>query len=266
MQKVGLGAKAESAPDSPSRQELRGLRIQTVVCWFMLLPFGGFLVLLLRAKGYRIKDRAAIRGQFAELIGANDRPLLLCSNHLTFIDSALIIWALGSNWWYLRHYRAFTWNLPAGDFFKKKLKYHVTLYLMKCVFIHRDGSSEHKNGVLNVCRYLLRRGQTVLIFPEGQRSRTGRFDAENLTLGASRLVTALPECRVLCLHLRSEKQTSFSNYPPTGAEFELRMRLIEPRTEKLGKEAYLDVTRQIGETIAGIETEFFAAQGTNDSH
>ncbi|MEO6392969.1 MAG: 1-acyl-sn-glycerol-3-phosphate acyltransferase [Pyrinomonadaceae bacterium] len=247
----------------PTGPELRSVRIQTAICWLMLLPFGGFLTLLLLAKGYRIKNKREIRRRFAQMMRDSDRPLLLCSNHLTFIDSALIIVALGSNWWYLFHYQAFPWNLPAGDFFKKKLKYHVTLFLMKCIFIHRDGSSEHKNAVLGLCRYLLNDRQNVLVFPEGQRSRSGRFAADALTLGASRLVSTVPDCRVLCLYLRSAKQETYSNYPPAGAHFSLGMKMIEPATEKSGKDGLLDLTEQIGATIAGLEAEFFATQKKN---
>ena len=39
-------------------------------------------------------------------------PVLVCANHLTLIDSAVIAWALGSPWWYLRHFAALPWNVP----------------------------------------------------------------------------------------------------------------------------------------------------------
>lgn len=263
MKTFASAAKPVSELGQPTAPELRAVRIQTAICRLMLLPFGGFLTLLLMAKGYRIKNKPEIRRRFAQLVRENDRPLLLCSNHLTFIDSALIIVALGSNWWYLFHYRSFPWNLPAGDFFKKKLKYHVTLFLMKCIFIHRDGSSEHKNAVLGLCRHLLKDHQTVLVFPEGQRSRSGRFAVDALTLGASRLVSTVPDCRVLCLYLRSDKQETYSNYPPAGAHFTLGMKLIEPTTEKTGKDGLLDMTQQIGATIAELETEFFSNLKSN---
>ena len=158
----------------PSAEEISAVKIQSYVCWLLLLPFGGFLVLLMLLKGYRIKNIRETRAEFKKIIAENKgRPLLICSNHLTFIDSALIIWGLASNWWFVRNYRVFPWNLPAGDFFKKKLKYHLTLYLTKCIFIHRDGTGEHKNAILGLCRFLLKRGHTVLVFPEGQRSRKG---------------------------------------------------------------------------------------------
>jgi hypothetical protein len=259
-------AKKRSASfEEPSSEEISAVKIQSYVCWLLLLPFGGFLILLMLLNGYRIKNIRETRVAFKKIVAENaGRPLLLCSNHLTFIDSALIIWGLASNWWFMRNYRVFPWNLPAGDFFKKKLKYHLTLYLTKCIFIHRDGTGEHKNAILGLCRFLLKRGHTVLVFPEGQRSRKGYFDAENITLGAGRLVSSLENPSVLCLHLRSDKQKAFSNYPPRGAKFTLSMRVIEPATEKAGKEGYIDISRQIAGTIKQMEAEFFAANGISE--
>lgn len=251
--------KAASFED-PSAEEISAVKLQSYVCWLILLPFGGFLIMLMLLKGYRIKNIRESRAAFRKIIEEKgDRPLLLCSNHLTFIDSALIIWGLASNFWFIRNYKVFPWNLPAGDFFKKKLKYHVTLYLTKCIFIHRDGTSEHKSAILGLCRFLLKRGHTVLVFPEGQRSRKGFFDAENLTLGAGRLISSLDNARVLCLHLRSDKQKTFSNYPPSGSKFMLSMKVIEPQTDKRGKEGYIDISQQIAGTIKQMETEFLAA-------
>lgn len=250
--------------EEPSAEEISAVRTQSYVCWLLLLPFGGFLILLMMLKGYRIKNIRETRAQFRKIIAENNgRPLLLCSNHLTFIDSALIIWGLASNFWWMRNYKVFPWNLPAGDFFKKKLKYHLTLYLTKCIFIHRDGTSEHKSAILGLCRFLLKRGHTVLVFPEGQRSRKGLFDAENVTLGAGRLVSSLENSRVLCLHLRSDKQKTFSNYPPSDSKFTLSMQVIEPASEKSGKEGYIDISHQIARTIKQMEAEFFAANGNN---
>ena len=257
--------KKVSSFEEPSAEEISAVRTQSYVCWLILLPFGGFLILLMMLKGYRIKNIREARAQFKKIIAEKgDKPLLLCSNHLTFIDSALIIWGLASNFWFLRNYKVFPWNLPAGDFFKKKLKYHVTLYLTKCIFIHRDGTSEHKSAILGLCRFLLKRGHTVLVFPEGQRSRTGLFDAGKVTLGAGRLVASMENAQVLCLHLRSPKQKTFSNYPPTGADFTLSMKLIEPRSDKRGKEGYIDISKQIAGTIAQMEADFFAANGINE--
>jgi hypothetical protein len=255
-------AKLSTRVDDPPLWQIEKARFQATLCRLLLLPVGGLLILLMKYfRGYRINDVAKIRKQFREIWAEKERhnfPLVICANHLTFIDSALIIWALASNWWYLFNYKAFTWNVPAGDFFKKKLHYHAVLYLTKCIFIDRKGSPAHKNAVLNLCRYLLAKGNIVLIFPEGERSRRGKFDVERLRFGVGKIVTSLENARVLCVHLRSPLQKSFSNYPPTGSHFTLRMKMIEPDAGELSKkQASIAVVKQIGSVIEQMEYDFF---------
>jgi 1-acyl-sn-glycerol-3-phosphate acyltransferase len=255
-------ARLLSRLDQPDAKTISRTRLQSFICRLLLLPLGGLLVLMMRASGYSIENIHEIRKQYREIWEKKekDSPLIICANHLTFIDSALIIWALAPNFWYLFNYKAFTWNLPAGDFFKKKFIYHITLYLTKCIFIHRDGTNEHKNDVLRLCRYLLLQGNVVLIFPEGQRSRKGFFDSEKITAGVGKIIYSLENARVLCIHLRGDKQKSFSNYPPRGSHFKMSMKLIEPHTEKRGKAAYNEIVGQIAGAIKQFENEYFAAR------
>lgn len=261
--KIITGAKIEKSVDEPPAWQIEKTQFQATICRILLLPFCGILLLLMKYfRGYTIENLTEIRNKFKKIWAEKERtnaPLIICANHLTFIDSALIIWALASNSWYFFNYRAFTWNLPAGDFFKKKLHYHLTLYLTKCIFLDRKGTSAHKNAVLNLCRYLLEQGNVVLIFPEGQRSRTGIFEDERLRFGVGKIVTSLERAKVLCIYLRSDRQETFSNYPPKNSVFKLKMKLIEPTAEKLSKkQASIEVVKQIGATIKKMENEYFA--------
>lgn len=251
--------------DDPPLWQIEKTRFQANLCRVLLWPVGGISVLLMKyLRGYRINDIKEIRAQFREIWERKDRegwPLLICSNHLTFIDSALIIWALASNWWYFFNYKAFTWNVPAGDFFKKKLHYHAILYLTKCIFIDRKGSPAHKNAVLNLCRYLLSKGNVVLIFPEGQRSREGRFDVDRLRFGTGKILTSLDNARVLCVYLRSDLQETFSNYPAKSSTFSMRMKLIEPNIEGTSKKrASIAAVKEIGAVIEQMEKEYFTTE------
>ncbi|MFM9904662.1 MAG: lysophospholipid acyltransferase family protein [Pyrinomonadaceae bacterium] len=257
-------AKLTGGVDDPPAWQIEKTRFQSTLCRILLLPIGGLLVAVMKyIRGYRIENMAAIRGQFKAIWQEKERedyPLVICSNHLTFIDSALIIWALASNYWYFFNYRAFTWNVPAGDFFKKKLHYHTILYLTKCIFIDRKGSPAHKNAVLNLCRYLLAKGNVVLIFPEGQRSREGKFDVDRLRFGTGKILTSLEEARVLCVYIRSPLQKVFSNYPPKGSRFRLYMKLIKPNVDGLSKkQSSITAVKEIGTVIEQMENEFFAA-------
>lgn len=249
--------------DDPPAWQIEKTRFQANLCRVLLLPVGGLLIFVMKyVRGYRIENIAEIRREFKKIWQEKERggwPLIICSNHLTFIDSAVIIWALASNFWYLVNYKAFTWNVPAGDFFKKKLRYHAVLYLTKCIFIDRQGSPAHKNAVLNLCRYMLAKGDVVLIFPEGQRSRDGRFHTDRLRFGTGKILTSLNEARVLCIYLRSPLQRTFSNYPPKSSRFHLRMELIQPEIQGPSKKrASIDAVKEIGSVIERMESEFFA--------
>jgi hypothetical protein len=258
------GSKRTKGVKDPPIWQIEKVRFQANVCRTLLPVFGGILILLMKYfRGYKIENIKEIRHQFREIWEQKQRtnsPLIICSNHLTFIDSALIIWALAPNFWYLFNYRAFTWNLPAGDFFKQKLHYHLTLYLTKCIFLDRKGTPAHKNAVLNLCRYLLEKGNIVLIFPEGQRSRTGIFENERLRFGVGKIITSLENAKILCIYLRGDKQETFSNYPPKDSRFNLMMKLITPvvSDEISKKRASLEVVKEIGTVIKEMENEFFA--------
>lgn len=243
----------------PSWKPVVSIWLQTAVCWCVLLPLGSFLIFLMKyVKGYEVENLTEIRRQFKKIWRQKKTPVIICANHLTFIDSALIIWALGSIFWYAQNYRAFTWNLPAGDFFKKKIRYRLALYLTKCIFLHRNGSPIHKNAVLNLCRYLLLKGNIVLIFPEGRRSRSGVFDEKRLCLGVGKIITSLENVQVLCVYLRSPQQQTFSNYPPKHSCFKLKMKMVAPSViEASKKQASIAIVREIGVTIKNLENEFF---------
>src|SRR5262245_4404307 len=53
--------------------------------------------------GYEVVGIERLRARYRQLRNESDAPLLICANHLTMIDSAIIAWALGSPGWYLLH-------------------------------------------------------------------------------------------------------------------------------------------------------------------
>ena len=97
-----------------------GVAIQKTAGWLVLLPFCGLIAIVLRfVAKYRIERMEEFRRAYYELC-KSDQPLLICANHLTFIDSVLIIWASAFNGWYLFNYKKFTWNLPAGGLLQEE--------------------------------------------------------------------------------------------------------------------------------------------------
>ena len=94
---------------------IRGLALQKALARLVsplsLLAVYGFLRLVL---GLRLADAAAARRAFRELADEDD-PLLICANHLTMIDSALVAWALGSPGWYFLNFRRLAWSTSCSN-------------------------------------------------------------------------------------------------------------------------------------------------------
>jgi 1-acyl-sn-glycerol-3-phosphate acyltransferase len=208
--------------------------------------------------GWRIVDGAAARRRYREIIAASSSPVLVCANHLTLVDSAVIAWALGSPWWYLRHFSALPWNVPERRNFASSLASRVLVYVMKCVPIVRGGDRREVAAVLGRLSYLLLRGEAVLMFPEGGRSRSGRIEPESAAYGVGRIASLLPDCRVVCVYLRGEHQDGFGDLPAHGERFHVHVEAIEPRSEHGGLRGAVEVSRQIVARLAELESIHFA--------
>jgi 1-acyl-sn-glycerol-3-phosphate acyltransferase len=213
--------------------------------------------------GWRVDGMAEARRRYRELqSGGGPRgdgrvPVVVCANHLTLIDSAVIAWALGSPWWYLRRFATLPWNVPERRNFASSRLQRVLVYLMKCVPITRGSDRRQVAAVLDRLVLLLRRGETVLIFPEGGRSRTGRIDLENQTYGVGRLVAEVPGCKVACVYLRGARQSTWSAMPARGERFHVEVECIEPRSAHRGLRGSIDVSRQILARLEEMEGRYF---------
>ena len=88
--------------------------------------------------------------------------------------------------------------------------------------------------MLEKVQHLLRSGEVVMVFPEGQRSRSARVELESAAYGVGRIVSSVPGCRVLCLYLRGDGQHEMSDAPARGEVFRGRLALIEPKSDERG--------------------------------
>jgi len=243
---------------TPSKRERLGLQLQLAISrllspiWVPALAavMGGPL-------GWRIEGRAELRRRYAELRRSRSGPLLLCANHLTMLDSFVIGWALGSPAFYLRDFGALPWNTPERQNFASTWWKRGLAYLLKCVPLERGADRVQVARVLDKVVHLLRRGQTVLIFPEGGRSRSGRVELESAAYGVGRIVRALPGCQVLCVYLRGAGQQSWSDAPRRKERFRGRIRAIEPKSDQRGLRGSVEVARQIVATLVEMEREHF---------
>ena len=203
--------------------------------------------------GYRIENLAELRRTYRGVWLRSDAPLLVCANHLTMIDSFLIIWSLGSPLWFTRHFAAVPWNVPERANFAATLWQRALIYMLKCVPIQRGGRRSEVAGVLTRLSYLLARGDTALIFPEGGRSRTGRIEIEAAASGVGRVIRSLPNCRVLCVYLRGRRQVAHSFIPERRDRFDVALAEIEPKTDHAGLRASRDLARQVTRKLHELE-------------
>jgi 1-acyl-sn-glycerol-3-phosphate acyltransferase len=207
--------------------------------------------------GWRIEGVEKTRGEFARLRRDSATPLLVCANHLTMLDSAVIAIALGSPWWFVAHYSSLPWNTPEREHFASTWWKRALVYVMKCIPVERGGDRRAVGRTLNRLVHLMARGEVGLVFPEGGRSRKGHLDDEAVTYGVGRVVKALPGCRVLCVYLRGEHQQSWTGRPIRGERFRASLDAFEPKTDLKGLRGSLDVTRQVLGRLAALERRHF---------
>ena len=223
---------------------------------FFWIPASAFaMVVVMR---YRIKDAANLRRRFRALVRESDRPVLICANHLTMVDSALVAWALGGTWWYLFNYRWLPWNIPEYNNFASLWINRVGVWVAKCIPIVRGGPRQDVSGVLKRIKYLLSRGDTALIFAESGRSRTGRVQLDTVAYGMGRIVSSVRGCRALCVYLRGDKQSTWSTVPARGDSFYVDFELFEPKSDRSGMRRSRDIAAQIGNRLVQMEQKYFA--------
>jgi 1-acyl-sn-glycerol-3-phosphate acyltransferase len=252
-------SSAEAVPPSRlSRRARAALLLQLVVARVTAPLWVPATVALMRfGLRWRIDGIAEARRRYREIWGDGRTPVLVCANHLTLVDSAVIAWALGSPWWYLRRFRALPWNVPERRNFAASTLQRVLVYLMKCVPIERGSDRKQVAAVLDRLVHLMSRGEAVLIFPEGGRSRTGRIDLDNPTYGAGRLAAELPGCKVVCVYLRGESQTTYGDLPRRGERFHVRVSSITPQTGRSGLRASVETSRRILSELGELERSYF---------
>jgi len=204
---------------------------------------------------WRIHGLAAARREYRALRRADEGPLLVCANHLTMVDSALVAWALGSPAWFLLHYPALPWNVPERRNFAGSAVSRVLVYLMKCVPITRGGTRGDVADVLARLAWLLGQGEAVLVFPEGGRSRSGRVEPDNAAWGVGRLIGGVPRCQVLCVYLRGHRQQQFGWLPRRREEFHVRLATVRPRSELTGMRRARDLSQQVVRVLVRLEEE-----------
>jgi 1-acyl-sn-glycerol-3-phosphate acyltransferase len=207
---------------------------------------------------YRVKDVSTLRKRFRAMMRDNDQPLLICANHLTMIDSAVVAWALGGSWWYIFHYSKMPWNLPEYTNYASLWPSRLGAWLTKCIPVKRGGKRQDVYGVIDRVQHLLSRGETTLVFPEAGRSRTGRVQFDYIAHGVGRILNSVRDCRALCVYVRGDQQKTWSALPARGDSFYVDFEIFKPESEHSGLRRSKDFSEQIVAHLAHMERKYFA--------
>jgi len=242
-----------------SPREKYPLSFQYYVGWVSAFVLAPLMYLLIRLAGYRIRNMREVRKFCRKSFKAHKGPWIICANHLTMIDSLLLVYIMAPFYHILYSYRFLPWNLPERANFRKNTILTILTYLTKCIPVSRGGERAANKSVLEKCLYLMNGNQPVLIFPEGGRTRIGRVDVENFSYGVGYFVQNCARAKVLCLYLRGDRQDAYSNLPKWGERFTALAEVLEPeRTDQSGLRAQRAYAEQIIKRLAKMEEAYFA--------
>ena len=177
------------------------------------------------------------------------------------IDSFLLGYASFSLFGHIARFKKLPWNLPERRNFQSNIILAVLCYLAKCIPIDRGGSREKIKKTLDKCIYLLGYGHNIMIFPEGGRSRAGKINKESFSYGVGRFVKDVPNCKVMCMYMRGDKQKSYGFIPAWGDKFTVLAEECNPApVEGSALRVQRDYAAQIIEHLAQMEDKYFAAR------
>ena len=232
------------------------LRVQEAVSQGLILLTYYALEAWMYGRRYRIIGLRQVRRAFEAEMAGEPGPWLICANHLTLIDSLVIQWAMAPGWRLFLRRDRFAWNLPDRVNISRTWWLRVLGYIGKCVPVLRQGPPEEARRTLDKVGFLLSAGQTVVIFPEGGRSRIGRVDLDRVTYGVGRMLQEVPQTRVLCVYARGVGQRTYSDYPAPGERFFIGVARLEPKTSLDGMRGARDLATQIVTKLSEMEAEY----------
>lgn len=219
------------------------------------------IFIAIRIAGYRVRNLRDARQKVGRLLNDHPGPWLVCANHLTLIDSVILLYAMQPMSGHIARFDRMPWNIPETMNFSRNRLVRVMCYLAKCIPVERGGDRDSVNRILEKCAWILAHGGNLMIFPEGTRSRTGRVNTADFPYGTGRLFLKTPGCRVMCMYLRGDGQETYTNFPRFKETFSIRVEECFPRTRLKGLRAQRECAGQIIRHLAGMEVKHFASRG-----
>ncbi|MCK9276146.1 MAG: 1-acyl-sn-glycerol-3-phosphate acyltransferase [Syntrophales bacterium] len=236
------------------------LGLQTIFGQIAIFFIAPLTYMILKALGYRIKNLDRLREEVKNAVEGHNGGWIICANHLTMIDSVFLAYAMKPLYRYVTHFREMPWNLPERSNFQKNIFLSLLCYLTKCIPISRGGDRSKMKETMEKCVRLLDKGEALLIFPEGGRTRTGRVNTDSFSYGVGRLAQKSKNCRILCIYLRGRSQEFYSSIPRIGETFSGKAEPFFHECSGGGLKAQRELARQIIDTLSSMEEKWFAEE------
>lgn len=240
-------------------KEARQMTLHHHVAWVNFLWFAPVYVLVLRfVARYRIRDLDRFRAKANALLAeAGTRPIILCSNHLTLIDSMILTWALCPLGLSMQNFYRVPWHMPEFANFAKNIWLRAMCYLGKSIYIKRGGGAKDRRHSMDQIHWLLSNNHVFCLFPEGGRSRTGRVQADSATYSVGELVQQHPQAKVLCIYMRGDEQDTWGKWPEFGTALEADIRELTIGSFDEGRKGARDISLKIIQELIAMENEYF---------
>ena len=232
-----------------SRSQAALLRLQSFLSWlFVLLIEAPVFWLLMRFFSFRVYHKEHLKGL--------KPPFILVSNHLTLIDSWFAVYAIAFPQFIWKHW-LLTWHVPEATNYFRGLQ-ALLVWLSRSIPIVRGSRPRKVAAALEKVVEVLKKGESVYLFPEGTRSRTGRIG--NYTSGIGRIYKKVPDCSILPIYLRG-----IENVLPIGVKFPRLFKKIDVvigkpvriKSEYIGLIANKIIAEQIFKLLVDMEKEYF---------
>jgi 1-acyl-sn-glycerol-3-phosphate acyltransferase len=230
-----------------------------------------FYYIVFRKYKIRIQNREEIRKKYKEIMkeiqSTDHGPTLICSNHLTYVDSIIQTAALSSGPGHFLHQRRMPWHLPEKTNFYTKTVWRAICYLGRCIPVLRGGPKEETQRSLEKMQYILGRGDIISIFPEGGRSRTGNLDIDNYSYSVGQILKRHDKCRIICIYMREDDKdfNGFAKYPRKDADYAFDIDILYPSTELKGSRRVKDLSSQIMNKLKDMEDNFFSLSKAHEA-
>ena len=175
-----------------------------------------------------------------------DVPFLLCSNHTSHADSAVLMTASG------RSFRSFA-LIGASDYFfrSRRLRWTVSP-LMNVIPIDREPGPRSLSSCLSTCRrFMQQTGGSLILYPEGTRSQDGKMQSfkSGAALFAIELDVPVVPAYIEGTHQVLPKGHYVPRAGPVRVRFGEPIDLAPPRSGELPRERRRRAVEQLTQSI-----------------